>query len=79
MKVLKLFGHILSDMILFVSSKQRDLEARNFAVFICFQHMKTTALQHNQVGVLQMAFQAQKVFETFEKWAPVLIKMVSTL
>ena len=31
-KVLKLFGYFWSDIILFLSSKQRRLEARNFAV-----------------------------------------------
>ena len=33
-KVPKLFGRISGDIILFVSSKLRRLEARNFAVFI---------------------------------------------
>ena len=31
--------------------------------------MKRPALWHNQVEVLQMAFQAPFVFGTFEKWA----------
>ena len=30
----KLFGHISGDIILFVSSKRRGLEARNFAVIL---------------------------------------------
>ena len=32
--------------------------------------MKRPALQNKQVGVLQMAFRARKVFGTFEKRAP---------
>ena len=32
----KLFGHISGDIILFVSSKRRRLEARNFAVIFIF-------------------------------------------
>ena len=35
-KVPKLFGRISGDIILFVSSKQRRLEARNFAVIFVF-------------------------------------------
>ena len=35
-KVPNLFGHILGDIIHFVSSKQRRLEARNFAVILIF-------------------------------------------
>ena len=35
-KVPKLFGHISGDRILFVSSKLRRLEARNFAVTFIF-------------------------------------------
>ena len=35
-KVPKLFGHISGDIILFVSSKRRRLEARNFAVILIF-------------------------------------------
>ena len=59
---------------LFVSSKRRRLEARNFAVIFIFIpftiYEKTTALQNKQVGVLRMAFRARKVFGTFEKRAP---------
>ena len=35
-KVPKLFGRISGDIILFVSSKRRSLEARNFAVILIF-------------------------------------------
>ena len=35
-KVPKLFGRISGDIILFVSSKRRRLEARNFAVIFTF-------------------------------------------
>ena len=35
-KVPKLFGRISGDIILFVSSKRRRLEARNFAVAFAF-------------------------------------------
>ena len=63
-KVPKLFGGISGDRILFVSSKLRRLEARNFAViFILFplQHTKRPDLQNKQVRVLRMAFRARKV------------------
>ena len=74
-KVPKLFGRISGDIILFVSSKLRRLEARNFAVIFIvipfiLQHMKRPALQNKQAGVLRMAFRARKVFGTFEKRAP---------
>ena len=71
-KVPKLFGCISGDIILFVSSKLRRLEARNFAFLVLFslQHMKRPALQNKQVGVLRMAFRERKVFGTFEKRAP---------
>ena len=35
-KVPKLLQHILGDIILFVSSKQRHLDARNFAFMLIF-------------------------------------------
>ena len=72
-KVPKLFGRISGDIILFVSSKLRRLEARNFAVifiFIPLQHIKRLALQNKQVVILRMAFRARKVLGTFEKRAP---------
>ena len=71
-KVPKLFGRILGDIILFVSSKRRRLEARNFPVifiFIPLQHMKRPALQNKQVVILRMAFRARKVLGTFDKRA----------
>ena len=36
--------------------------------------MKRPALQSKPVGVLEMAFRAQKVFGTFEKRAPLLFR-----
>ena len=74
-KVPKRFGRISGDIILFVSSKRRHLEARNFAVInflflFPLQLMKRPALQNKQVVVFQMAFRAQKVLGTFEKRAP---------
>ena len=63
-EVPKLFGHISGDIILFVSSKRRRLEARNFTVIsisIPLQHMKRPALKNKRVGVLQMAFRAGMV------------------
>ena len=73
-KVPKLFGSISGDIILFLSSKRRRLEVRNFAVIFIFipftTYEKKTALQNKEVGVLGMAFRAGKVFGTFEKRAP---------
>ena len=40
-KVPQLFGRISGDIILFVSSKRRRLEARNFAVIFIFIHFTT--------------------------------------
>ena len=72
-KAPKLFGRISGDIILFVSSKRRRLEARNFAVILFLfplQHMKRPALQKKQVVVLRLTFQARKVIGIFEKRAP---------
>ena len=74
-KVPKLFGSISGDIVLFVSSKRRRLEVRNFAVIFIFipfttYEKKKTALQNKEVGVLGMAFRTGKVFGTFEKRAP---------
>ena len=66
-KVPKLFGRILGDIILFVSSKRRRLEARNFAVIFILQHMKRPALHNKQIVVLRMAFRARKVLGTFRE------------
>ena len=75
-KVPRLFGRILGDIILFVSSKRRRPEVQNFAVILIFipytNIMKRSALQNERVVVLRMAFRARKVFRTFEKWAPIL-------
>ena len=62
-KVPKLFGRISGDIILFVSSKRRRLEARNFAViFVLFplQHMKRPALQDKQVVLYEWLFGPEK-------------------
>ena len=40
-KVPKLFGHISGDIILYVSSKLRRLEARNFAAIFIFNPFTT--------------------------------------
>ena len=72
-KVPKLFGRIPGDIILFVSSKRRRLEARNFAViftFIPFTSYKKISFTNKQVVVLRVAFRARKVLGTFEKRAP---------
>ena len=58
-----------------IKTKKR-LELPKFAVILIFfplQHIKKTASQNKRVAVLRMAFQARKVFGTFEKRAPVLI------
>ena len=63
-KVPKLFGRISGDIILFVSSKRRRLEARTLQLFLFLfplQHIKRPALQNKQV---------RKVLGTFEKRAP---------
>ena len=53
----KLFESISADIILFVSSKRRRLEARNFAVILIFipitTYMKRRALQNKRVGDLR--------------------------
>ena len=56
-------------IILFVSSKRRRLEARNFAIIFIFIPF-TTCEKNKQVVVLRMAFRARKVLGTFEKRAP---------
>ena len=64
--------HFSADIVLFVSSKPRLLEARNFALILIFNHFTTyekTALQNKWVAVLRMAFRARKVFGTFQKQA----------
>ena len=45
LKVPSIFGRILGDVILFVSSKRRCLEARNFAVILIFIPFTTDPLQ----------------------------------
>ena len=72
-KVPKLFGRIPGDIILFVSSKRRRLEARNFAViftFIPFTSYEKTSFTNRQVVDLRVAFRVREVLGTFEKRAP---------
>ena len=61
------------DLILFVSSKRRRSETRNFAstLFFPFTNYERPALQNKRAGVLRKAFRARKIFGTFEKRAPV--------
>ena len=79
-QVPRLSGRVSGDLILFVSSKQRRLEARNFAVILMFVpftiYEKISFIQNKLVGALRMAFQAQEVFGTFEKRAPGLEKVL---
>ena len=73
-KVPKLYGRISGDIILYVSSKLRPLEARNFAVIFIFNPFTTyekTSFTEWAGLSLRMAFQARKVLGTFEKRAPV--------
>jgi len=65
-KVPKLFGRISGEIILFVSSKRRRLEARNFASILTFSPFTT----YEKTGFPELAFRARKVFRTFEKRAP---------
>ena len=70
-KVPKLFGRISGDIILFVSSKRRPLEARNFAaILICDLFITYEKTSFNRFGVLRMPFRARKVLGTFETQAP---------
>jgi len=71
-KVPKIFGCISGDIILFVSSKRRRLEARNLVILIfhSLQEMKRTAFQKQRIGGLRMAIRARKVLGCFEKRAP---------
>ena len=61
------------DLILFVSSKRRRSETRNFAgtLFFPFTNYERPALQNKRAGVLRKAFQVRKIFGTFEKRAPI--------
>ena len=68
-KVPKLFGSISGDIILFVSSKRRRLEARNFAVIFIF--IPFTTYEKNQLyRIRRSEFRLRKVFGTFGKRAP---------
>ena len=69
-KVPKLFGRVSGEIILFVSSKRRRLEAQNFAVFFsCFQfttHEKTSPAEL-AVPSLTNGFSGPKSFWDFRE------------
>lgn len=73
LEVPRLIGRNSGEIIIFVSSKQRRLQARNFKIIyfsILLAHKKRPALHNKRVGVLRMAFRIRKVFGTFDKRAP---------
>ena len=73
-KVPKLFGCILSDIILFVYLQNEGVLRHETLQLLLFlfplQHMKRPTLQNKQVILLRTAFWARKVLRTFEKQAP---------
>ena len=73
-KVPKLFGRISGDLILFVSSERRGLEARNFAVispFILFTtYDKNQLCRVSGSEFYEWLFWPEKVFGTYEERAP---------
>ena len=72
-KVPKLFGRISGDTILFVSSKRRRLEARNFAViliFIPFTTYEKTSFTEKAGRSFTNGFSGPKSSRDFEKQAP---------
>ena len=73
-KVPDLFERISGGIILFScifkTNTSRGTKLWNyFDLYSLYNIMKRPALQKKQVGALRMAFQARKVFETFEKRA----------
>ena len=69
LKVLKLIGRVSGDIILFVSSKQRRLEARNFAVFFsCFPFTtyETPSFVELEVRSFTNGFLGPNGFRTFK-------------
>ena len=46
--------------------------SQQISPFVSWNHSKRTAFWNKQITVLEIAFRAQKVFGTFEKWAPEL-------
>ena len=80
-KVPKLFGRISVDIIRFVYSKRRPLEAGNFAVillFIPFTTYEKTSFIELAGWSLTNGFRARKVFGTFEKQAPDLVRSITS-
>ena len=72
-KVPKLFGRISGDIILFVSSKLRRLEARNFAVifiFIPFTTYEKTSFTEYTGRSFTNGFSGPKSFREFRETAP---------
>ena len=72
-KVPKLFGPISGDLILFVSSKRRRLEARNFAVifiFIPFTTYEKTSFTESAGRSLTNGFSGPKSFRDFRETGP---------
>ena len=70
LKVPTLFGRISGEIVFFVSSKSRRLEAQTFElilIFIPFKTYEIPTLQNWRVVVLRMAFRALKVFGTFRE------------
>ena len=78
-KVPKLFGRISGDIILFVSSKQRPLEARNFEViliFIRFTKYEKTSFTEQASRSFTNSFPGPKSFRDFQEtcpWAELLV------
>ena len=72
-KVPKLFGRISGDIILFVSSKRRRLEARNFAVilvFILFATYEMTSFTEQAGRSFTNGFSDAKSFRDFREKGP---------
>ena len=72
-KVPKLFGWISGDIILFVSSKQRCLEARNFAVlliFIPFTTYENTSFTEKVSQSFMNGFSSPKSLRDFRETGP---------
>ena len=69
----KLFGRICGDIILFVSSKQRCLEARNFAVifiFIRFTTYEKTSFTEQAGRSFTIDFSGPKSYRDFRETGP---------
>ena len=72
-KVPTLFGHVSGDIILFVSSKRRRLEARNFAVtliFIPFTTYEKTSFTESAGRSSRNGFSGPNGFRDFRETAP---------